>query len=110
MVVAKGVPKSDAEVYVIHYHVGLLQDVSVYPVLVDGPYGGDVGLDKLREGDRLEVCSGTGQPTKEILTRTLILYTLYMRGFLTLVSCEETSFITQYLWVGGERFNNIVLP
>ena len=110
MVVTKGVPKSDAEVYVIHYHVGLLQDVSVYPVLVDGPYCGDVSLDKLREGDRLEVCSGTGQPTKEILTRTPILYTLCMRGFLTLVLCVETSFITQYLWVGGERFNNIVLP
>ena len=37
MMVTESAPKSDAEVHVVHRHVGLLQDVSVDPVLVDGP-------------------------------------------------------------------------
>ena len=56
------VPQSNADIHLVHRHVGLLQDVPVDPVLVDGPDGGDVGLDELAEGDGLEVGPGTGQP------------------------------------------------
>ena len=60
--VAKCVPQSDADVDLVHRHVGFLQDVPVYPVLVDGPDGGDVSLDELGQGDGLEVGPGTRQP------------------------------------------------
>ena len=60
--VPKCVPQSDAYIDLVHRHVGLLEDVPVDPVLVDGPDGGDVCLDELAEGDGLEVGPGTGQP------------------------------------------------